>query len=298
MMKKILFSSVAFLSSFVVMAHDVEIDGIFYNLDVPNQTASVTYQGDNFLSVSDEYTANVVIPSFITYNDQQYTVTTIGDYAFAYCATLQEVALPEEVTVIGSNAFVGCTALTALEIPQHVTTIGDWAFAYCTALTTLTIPDEVAVIAPEMFYACRDLQKITLGSGIESIGNFAFVDCIQLQEITIRAAQMPTTGSSVFTNFDATLLVPCSALAEYTNNEVFGSFAAIKCIPEADDPSTGVVETESNEVYVSGKWILCDHADLTIYDMLSRNVTHLNGSLHNGIYIVQANNKLQKVLIK
>lgn len=297
-MKKILFLCVAFISSFVVLAHDVEIGGIFYNIDEVNQTAVVTFQGDDFLSIFDEYSAKVVIPSFITYKEQPYTVTAIGDNAFSYCSSLQEVVLPESITIIGHNAFVGCTALTAIEIPQQVTTIGEWAFAYCSALTTLTIPNEVTTIAPATFYANRGLQNITLGSGIENIGDFAFVDCIQLQEITIRAAQMPTTGSSVFTNFDATLLVPCSALAEYTNNEVFGSFAAIKCIPEADDPSTGVVETEGNEVYVSGKWILCDHADLTIYDMLSRNVTHLNGSLHNGIYIVQANNKLQKVLIK
>lgn len=293
--RKIGLLAIACVSSFVVWAHDVAIDGIFYNIDIANQTASVTYQGDDFLSVSDKYTANVVIPSFITYNNQQYTVTAIGDYAFAYCATLLEVVLPNQITAIGHNAFVGCTALAAVEIPQQVKTIGEWAFAYCTALTTLTIPNGVTAIAPTTFYACRGLKNITLGSGIESVGEYAFVDCQNLQEITIKAVQVPTTGTSVFTTFDATLYVPCQAVANYTNSDVFGKFTEIKCIPEG--PTTSLVETVSNSVYVLGKTIY-GAENLTIYNMLGRNVTHLNGSLRNGIYAVQVGNSLQKVLVK
>ena len=29
-------------------AHDAEVDGIFYDLDAANKTATVTYKGDNY----------------------------------------------------------------------------------------------------------------------------------------------------------------------------------------------------------------------------------------------------------
>lgn len=41
-------------------AHDAEVDGIFYNLDVDNKTATVTFKGDYFQH--NEYAGNVVIP--------------------------------------------------------------------------------------------------------------------------------------------------------------------------------------------------------------------------------------------
>ena len=67
-------------------AHDAEVDGIFYNLDAANKTATVTFKGDE---PSDyEYSGDVVIPETVTYNGITYSVTSLGDYCFYGCTDL------------------------------------------------------------------------------------------------------------------------------------------------------------------------------------------------------------------
>ena len=63
------------------LAHDFEVDGIFYNKTSDN-TVAVTYKGDSSISYSNEYARDVVIPSSVNYNGIIYSVTSIGDYAF------------------------------------------------------------------------------------------------------------------------------------------------------------------------------------------------------------------------
>ena len=51
-------------------------------------------------------------------------ITSIGDFAFAFCENLTSVTIPDSVTSIGSNAFSGCISLTSITIPNNVTSIG------------------------------------------------------------------------------------------------------------------------------------------------------------------------------
>ena len=67
------------------------------------------------------------------------SVTSIGDYAFASCASLTSVTIPNSVTSIGDLAFADCP-LTSINIPNSVTSIGDYAFAICTSLTASPSP--------------------------------------------------------------------------------------------------------------------------------------------------------------
>lgn len=65
------------------------------------------------------------------------SVTTIGDFAFAYCEGLQSVTFPEGLTSIGEVAFGGCTSLSTLTIPRNVSVIGGNAFQDCVGLTSV-----------------------------------------------------------------------------------------------------------------------------------------------------------------
>ena len=58
-------------------------------------------------------------------------VTSIGNYAFAYCTGLTSVTIPDSVTSIGNFAFAYCTGLTSVTIGSSVTSIGNYAFAGC-----------------------------------------------------------------------------------------------------------------------------------------------------------------------
>ena len=88
--------SVVFSTS--ALAYDVEIDGIYYYLISKDKTAAVTYGVW-------KYSGEVVIPSSITVEGKEYTVASIGDYAFEYCGFLTSVTIPNSVKSIGKSAF-------------------------------------------------------------------------------------------------------------------------------------------------------------------------------------------------
>ena len=89
----------------------------------------------------------------------QYTipnsVTTIGDYAFYNCSSLESVTIGDSVTTIGEGAFVWCPILTSVTIPDSVTTIGVWAFENCYSLTSVTIGKSVSEIGKQAFKECN-----------------------------------------------------------------------------------------------------------------------------------------------
>ena len=80
-------------------AHDAEVDGIFYNLDTANKTATVTYKGDKASSYN-EYSGDVEIPETVTYNGITYSVTSLGWACFTYCSSLTSITIPNSVTSI------------------------------------------------------------------------------------------------------------------------------------------------------------------------------------------------------
>lgn len=92
------------------------IDGLYYDLDTSNRTATVTYEtkGSNNYAL---LPADVVIPESVTYEGITYSVTKIGNEAFANCKMLESISVPSTVVQIGkedkysSLAFSGCTSL-------------------------------------------------------------------------------------------------------------------------------------------------------------------------------------------
>ena len=138
--------SVVFSTS--ALAYDVKIDGIYYNLISKGKTAEVTK------NVEDKYSGEVVIPSYITSEGKEYTVTSIGKKAFYGCSDLTSVTIPNSVTSIGRSAFSWCTGLTSVTIPNSVTSIGYSAFNGCTGLTSITIPNSVTSIGGFAFNKC------------------------------------------------------------------------------------------------------------------------------------------------
>ena len=145
--------SVAYSAS----AYDVEVDGIFYNLNNGTQVASVTYG-------STKYSGEVVIPSEIKVNEVKYTVISVGGNAFYKCNDLTSVTIPNSVTTIGDYAFNNCKGLTSVTIGNSVTEIGNYVFAYCTSLTSLTIPSSVSKIGESTLIVCSALSSIIVDS--------------------------------------------------------------------------------------------------------------------------------------
>ena len=83
----------------------VKSGNLYYNL-LNDEKVSVTFPED--LS---EYSGDIVIPSETSINGKTYKVISIGAYAFAECAGITSITIPESINKLSSNAFFGLPAL-------------------------------------------------------------------------------------------------------------------------------------------------------------------------------------------
>jgi hypothetical protein len=113
------------------------------------------------------------------------TVTTIGNYAFAFCDSLTSVTIPTSVTKIGDYAFNYCKSISSIAIPNSVTTVGSYAFAHCDTLLSITIPGSVTSIGNNAFTECRNLSSVSLPSTLTTLNNGIFYKCTSLASINI-----------------------------------------------------------------------------------------------------------------
>ena len=126
------------------------IDGVRYAIS--DNSAVVTRQ------YYDLSTAN--ISASINYNDTQYSVTGISDYAFVLCYDLTSVVIPDSVVEIGEGAFYACTSIEEIILPDSVNKIDDTAFRGCTSLKKVVIPDSVHDFGWGLFNGCEDVTII------------------------------------------------------------------------------------------------------------------------------------------
>ena len=151
--------------------------GLNYAFDSTSKTAEITRN----LNI----TGSVVIPPYVDYDDERYTVTSIGDEAFRGCSSLTSVVIPNSVTNIGYLAFFNCRGLTSMTLGNSVTSIEYQAFSFCSSLTSITIPNSVTTIGANAFQNCSSLASLTIPESITSIGYYAFSGCSSLTFVMI-----------------------------------------------------------------------------------------------------------------
>ena len=166
------------------------------NFDLSNITITIIDAGKTYLPEADytidggnisingfgDASGNVVIPEKVSIAGDgliagdDYTVTTIGNNAFAGNTSITSVTLPDTVTSIGGSAFQSCSNLTTINLPEGLTSIGGYAFSYCTKLTDIVLPDTLKTIGDNAFYTCYLLSgTLNIPASVESIGTAALV---------------------------------------------------------------------------------------------------------------------------
>ena len=192
------------------LAHDFEVNGIYYNINGTN--ATVTYKGTHYSQYSNEYSGSVTIPATVTYGGTTYSVTTIGSSAFEDCSNLTNISIPNSVTSIKEHAFYGCSSLTNINIPNSVTSIGDAAFSYCPSLATISVTSDNtkydsrnncnAIIETATNTLIAGCKNTTIPNSVTNIGNSAFHECYSLTNIDIPNS-ITNIGNSAFSGCDS-----------------------------------------------------------------------------------------------
>lgn len=108
----------------VALADETRTSGLF----------TYSIKGNGTVSIIDydwsKSTGDIYIPSML----DGYTVTTIGEEAFAYGKKVNKndslVVIPDSITIIGEKAFFN-SPISTINIPISVQSIGKAAFAYC-----------------------------------------------------------------------------------------------------------------------------------------------------------------------
>ena len=260
-----LFLSLAVLLSLPILAVEVEIDGINYDLIPKGKVATVIAKS------SGKYSGEVIIPESVEHEGTAYSVTSIGNKAFYDCDGLTSVTIGNSVTSIGTRTFSGCTRLTSVTIPNSVTSIGRYAFYGCSGLTSVTIPNSVTSIGDYAFDGCSGLTSVTIGSGVKNIYSSAFANCPELLDVYCYAEKVPSTKSDAFDGSYpeyANLHVPAASIESYKAKTPWSKFGNNVALTEEE---TGIEEVKTENANVK----------TAVYDLSGRRVQ----KAQKGIYI-------------
>ena len=275
-------------SSFSALAYDCKVDGIYYDLNNDDKTASVTYMGLYTSDNKDAYVGNIIIPESITYSGTTYSVTSIGDNAFWGCSGLTSVTIPNSVSYIGKYAFASCSGLTSVTIPNSVSYIGEAAFGGCSGLTSVTvdknngtydsrdncnaiidtstnklivgcknttIPNSVTSSGYGAFDGCSGLTSVTIPNSVTSIGEAAFYGCSGLTSVTIPNS-VTSIGKYAFEDcFWLTRLVSLAVEPPICGEGVFEEVDKTTCqllVPEESINKYKTADQWKEFLYISG----------------------------------------------
>ncbi len=160
----------AISSAITTKAYDFAYNNMYFNLNVANGTATLTYSSTSYNS----YKGDIEIPEqIIGPKDIPYTVTAIGDNALRNSTSVNCILIPSTIISIGDNALMGCTSITTVSIPSSVSSLGAQAFQGCTKLRSVVLNEGLRTIGNKCFQNTV-LVNVTVPNSVTTIGTYCF----------------------------------------------------------------------------------------------------------------------------
>lgn len=202
-----------------------------------NASALVIYEDDFGFTVNTakreatlvSYTGNdelVEIPDYF----QGYPVRSIDRNAFSGNKTIKEIKFSNANTTVEEYAFMDCTSLETVYIPENVVSFGDRVFANCTSLKNVTLLSNMVSVPSNMFLDCSSLENLTLSNSIAEFGYGCFNGCSSLKSLDfvsngalLQSYSFNGTGAESVVLSDSLIAIPDHAFTNCPNLK----FAAI-----------------------------------------------------------------------
>ncbi len=179
-------------------------------------------------------------------------VTLVGGYEFNGCKNLTEVILPEQsLTSIEDYAFLGCVSLEKINISANVTSIGANAFKNCTNLPDtavigrgnkekvnwelfkngrLTVKGQGKIPDYGLDYSMKEtIKEVVIEEGITGIGEGAFCDYKYLASVKLPAT-LTSIERSAFKNCPSLAGVEIPAKVTAIEEEAFSGCASLTSV--------------------------------------------------------------------
>lgn len=247
---------------------DITLDGISYSL-YDNHTCAISW--------GKGASGRVSIPATVNYNDEDYSVTSIRDFAFEENGSIRSVVIGNNIRRIGYGAFDN-SGLEAVVIPHSVKYIDYNAFIGCKNLITISIPSSVEEIGGLTCQGCSklehayfdakslgngtfsyvdNLRTLTLGESVEEIEDYFAWECPNLTAITSLASVPPKFGaqSEEYENYldimnNCVLYVPAESIDDYANAVLWRKCKSI--LPLSEKPSQSVLYIQFDKTHING----------------------------------------------
>ena len=164
------------------------IDDIQYTIDENDSTAVSVTGTTGYDDINNK--KDLVLPETVEYNGVTYTVTSIGNGAFARKNGLNSIVIPNTVVLIAESAFASNWGLASIEIPASVVEIGTRAFEWAGNIAEVKFAanSQLKILGTSAFSHAKGLKSIELPEGLTTIKNCAFADCNVLESVTIPAS--------------------------------------------------------------------------------------------------------------
>lgn len=246
-MKRLTTALLAMLLTQAYATTYITVDDLHYRIDETTRTATVVCRPHNnaddaddswmyYYDPSELYVGDIVVPNKFEYNGTTYSVTAIGNSAFAGSKLMTTLQLPSSVVKFGSGTFTLCNALSHITIeagnpqffsqdgimyqytpfelffapraisgditlPDRLTQIPSGTFQRNANISTVTIPTSVTTIKDAAFDLCSNLTEIFFTnntSNLQAIERNAFSGCTSLTMIDLSVTQTETIGVNAF----------------------------------------------------------------------------------------------------
>ena len=171
----------------------------------------------------------IIIPSVVTYNDTNYTVTAIDSTSFWECI-ITSVFMPNTVNYIAPSALGACVFLESISMEEgnptyyseSNTIIRREDNALVVGCKTSTIPEGIEIICQQAIYAMDYSGVLTIPNSVRIIEDGAFAYNSFSGSLALPES-LETLGSSAFyvSGFSGSLTMP-NSVTEIGNHAFYG----------------------------------------------------------------------------